>query len=350
MQEKVLDGAGEGGVIPVGQVRRLLELMDRRVGGLDDALGHARQDHRAAPEDSRARTELQLVVHYLLYEVAQCSMQRALFLAEVRGRCFRATERALASASVAPSEGKAGAGGKAHRLARTHKGGITPAQYASPLEVVRLYETAMDAVEQMEILPGASGREDVEEMAAVCRAGKLLYMGEAFRVTGSEANAATCYHEVVELLAQASTPHAKKLRELAERIDLEMKVDRILGEYQSSSTTAAADTQTQLKGANGPHVSAEYLTEIPNNEIVVAKNVVQFPPDYQAVACKPVFVDIASTYLDFPRDDEDLELPARKPDAVDSSHSRNVGGISKDKDDEAKPGSKGNKWRWRWGW
>ncbi|CCW66506.1 unnamed protein product [Phytomonas sp. Hart1] len=347
IQAKLLEGDD---VVPVGQVHKLLDLMDRRMSSYNDALSHAQQDHRSALEDSRSKTELQLVVHYLLYEVAQSSMQRSLFLAEVRSRCFHATERVLASSSASPINAKPGSGGKVIRRARAHKkGGITPAQFASPLEVVRLYEAAMNAVEQMEILPGISGQEDLEVLSGVCRAGKFLYMGEAFRVSGSEAEAEACYREVATLLDQVSTPNAIKIRELAEQTSLEMKVNSILRQFSSSSTPTALCTQTQPEGVNRSYGVTEYLAEVSGNEIVVAKNVVRFPPDYQIVACKPVFVDIASTYLDFPCSAEDLDLPEKNPLVKNPSHC-DTSGTDKTNDNATKPASTDKKWRWGWSW
>nr|CCC90066.1 unnamed protein product [Trypanosoma congolense IL3000] len=308
--------------IPVGMQNRTLDLMDRRIGCLNDALAHARKDLRNL-SDEKQKTELQLLVHYLIFHVSYETLQRILFMVEVHARRFIATEKCLCGNSADRStrsvvvlppggSGGGGGGGKSRRE-------IQPSQYASPLEIVRLYDAAIETLGEMEMLPGVDGRPDMEELSALCRAGKLLYLGESWRITKDADRAKNCYRGALSVLSQAPlTKSVEKLRLMIEKSALRLVSSTML------SDASGGDDESQ-KGQR----FVPYLVDA-GEEVAVAHNVVKFPPDYQAVPCKPIFVDIASTYVDYPG----LESSAAAEQA----------------DDKSGEAAKGSRWNWAWGW
>lgn len=343
--EKVLEVSGP---VSMGQANRVLDLMDRRINYYNDALAHARQQLRGA-EEGAAKTERQLLVHYFLFQVADETLRRTLFLADVYSRRFHATEKVLqSSSSSSPSSpsspGKGGA-------AKGKKSELTPAQFASPAEVVRLYAAAADAVGEMELLPGVAGRDDVEEKAAVCRAGRLLYTGEGWRVTGDKANAGQCYRAALHVLKDARDAVSKELQARAERRLLQVTAEALM----SAETKASASVE-----------SVSYLSEASPGEVAVARNVARFPPDYQAVPCKPTFVDIASTYVDFPMEEEETDAAPQASSKAGSTAAPSQGkqsasgprppsqaggkGGAAGQQQQQQPGGGDKKWGWKWGW
>lgn len=301
------------GVVPVGQSNRLLDLMDRRLNYYNDALAHARQDLRSAPEGS-GKTEYQLIVHYILFHVAQETLRRTLFLAEVYSRRFEATERTLkatasgagAASSASPSAAAAAPAtassaslrGNKQQQQRKKKAEVAPSQYASPLEVVRLYQAAATSVEDMELLPGVSGRDDVEALGAVCAAGQLFFTGESWRLSQQWATAMQYYRDALALLREAAGPYVASLQSHIEQRLLQGTAEVVLAAAAASASSAAAGAPA----ASGP---LAYLSEAGDEAVQVAQGVMRFPPDYQAAPCKPVFVDIASTFVDYPMDGEE---------------------------------------------
>lgn len=308
-------------LIPVGLQNRALDLMDRRIGSLNDALAHARKDLRTL-SDEKQKTELQLLVHYLIFQVSYETLQRTLFMVEVHARRFHATEKCLSgnnvdrsarTVSVISGVGTGGiAGGKSRKE-------IQPSQYASPMEIVRLYDAALETIGDMEMLPGVDGRSDVEENSALCRAGKLLYLGESWRITKESERAQNCYKAALSVLdGIPSTPTVENLRLLVEKSALRLASSTLL------SSVAGIGEENKKRQAFVP-----YLVDA-GDEVAVAHNVIKFPPDYQAVPCKPVFVDIASTYVDYPTS----EVPA----------------AAETKGDGAEAADEGSRWKWSWGW
>lgn len=334
------------GVVPVGQTNKVLDLMDRRINSYNDALAHARQDLRGGVEGSSAKVELQLIVHYFLFQVSQETLRRTLFLAEVYSRRFHATEKVVRARGqqrqqlqLRKRQGPAGKSGR--------KSEIAPAQFASPLEVVRLYDAAADAVEQMELLPGAADRSDVEEADAVAKAGKLIYTGEGWRIVGDSVRAEKCFRAAIFVLSNTAKtmPETAKLLERAEVASLQMAAESVL----SPSTTAGSG------GASAATLA--YLTDAAPEQVAAAQNVVQFPPDYQATVCKPAFVDIASTYVVFQAEEADpvasstrQPLPQAAPSSKDSSGVKTKESSTAAEERKAEGSGGGRRWSWKWGW
>lgn len=330
---KAIDGAS--GPIAVGQSNRVLDLMDRRIGYFNDALAHARQDLRAAPEGV-ARTQYQLIVHYILFHVAQESLRRTLFLVEVYARRFRATERSLAMTTGACSV----SGSPSQKQRR--KAELLPAQYASPMEVVQLYKAALGSVEEMELLPGVAGQSTVESYAALCQAGQVFYTGESWRVAGDMTTAMENYRTTLALLRDASGSYVAALRGAAEQQLLQTAAEAVL--TSSSSTLHSTFSPSgKTDGKTMESASIQYLTDAKEDEVVVAQNVIRFPPDFQAAPCKPVFVDIASTYLEYPT--EDAESTTASQQEVGNRSKSNAS--AKDQSGKAK---EEKKWGWKFGW
>ncbi|KAG5494014.1 hypothetical protein JKF63_01847 [Porcisia hertigi] len=291
------------GVMAVGQSNRVLDLMDRRINYYNDALAHARQDLRAAPEGS-VKMDYQLIVHYILFHLAQETLRRSLFLADLYTRRFDATERTLKSAdadltsqSSSPPRGHV----QQQQQQRRKKAEVAPTQYASPLEVVRLYQAAAGSVDEMELLPGVSGRDDVESLHAVCAAGQLFFTGESWRLSGSWATARKYYRDALALLQGAHGPHVASLQK-----HIEQRLVRGAAEVVLSASSMYASPDS---GDSAP--SATYLMDADEEMTRVAQGVLRFPPDYHAAPCKPVFVDIASTFMDYPLGSDDEAEPSR---------------------------------------
>lgn len=321
------------GPVPVGQSNRVLDLMDRRINYYNDALAHARQDLRVAPEGA-SKTEYQLIVHYILFHVAHETLRRTLFLAALYSRRFEATERTLQGSGRHASSG-AGAASNSPRSGaqqqqqqhqqRKKKSEIAPTQFASPLEVVRLYQAAAGSVEEMELLPGVAGREDVESLQAVCQAGQLFYTGESWRVAQEWATAMQYYRDALTLLREASGPYVAALQKHVEQRLMQGAAEVVLATSSSSPSSSAA-------AAGG---APAYLNEVTDETVAVAQGIMRFPPDYQAAPCKPVFVDIASTFVDYPAEEEE-NAGAAPASQASAAPQKGSGSAAKPKEEKKK--------------
>lgn len=414
-EAKALESAGV--IISVGQVNKVLELMDRRISYYNDALTHAQQDLRVGvSETSAQKTEQQLIVHYFLFSVAHEQVRRALFLARVYERRFYATERAvrrtplsssvsaLTSASASSMQPctsdrheertvlededadcwmatkkmglwPAGAahhpssssmhGPDAHLLVQTksRKSDVTPALYASPLEVIHLYRTAGEALAKMELLPGVSHRRDVQELRAVCEAGQRLFAGEGWRVSGEEEKARLCYQRALDWIDEAVRAESREGVVVSEPVaQMRARVQcALLRNTAAAHAAAAASTVPRF---------VNYWTDVNEDEVVAARNVVRFPPRMQAISCKPAFIDIVGTFIQYPqvapsstgghcaekgggepamtRGVKAGQTGVRAAGQGITAHTRNDGVDGASEANSAAQG--GKRWPWKWGW
>ncbi|GET92347.1 hypothetical protein, conserved [Leishmania tarentolae] len=320
------------GVAPVGQSNRVLDLMDRRINYYNDALAHARQDLRAAPEGV-GKTEYQLIVHYLLFQVAQETLRRTLFLANLYSRRFEATERTLKS--TAANSGLSSlfsCGHKQQQQQRKKKAEIAPTQYVSPLDIVRLYQAAAGSVDEMELLPGVAGREDVEALRAVCFAGQLFFTGESWRLSESWPTATKYYCDALALLREVKGSHVASMREHIEQRLMQGAAEVVLAtSFTNSGGNALKSTPLMA-----------YLADADEETTQVAQEVLRFPPDYCAAPCKPVFVDIASTYLEYPTGSEE----EANSDDRSGANMANMPAVTNRSAEAKQPKKKG----WMFGW
>lgn len=355
LEQKTLWGAGtpqecplhSSPVVPTGQMNRVLDALDRRIAYYNDALGHTRQELRieGAGASTARKTTLQLTVHCLLFLVAKETLNRKLFMAEVYGRRFRSTEQAVQALRQQTREG----GGSSKKR---KDGTLLPqTQFISSSEVVRVYMTALETVEEMELLPGVAGRTDVEAYRALSEAGKVLYIGEGWRVLGDLLKAEKCYQTASALLC---TDSAKKSND--------PRINRLLREAQSLAVRVASLRTLAAESAGDPNdltYAKEYLLDGSKEEdvVCVAKHVLPFPPDYQLAAAKPTFVDIAFTFLDFEDENESNVAASHTSNLTEEGSKPNRGqGDAKAhphcdvKETQPSDNAQGKKWGFKWGW
>ncbi|CUG51259.1 Hypothetical protein, putative [Bodo saltans] len=307
VKQRALEAAA--GPIPIGTQAKVLEVLDRTMGLYNDALSHARTDLRSASDSQRQ--EQQLLVHYLTYHVALLSLERTKFMLEVFERRYRSTVDALRSTAGGVKGAK---GVKDFPLS----------QYASPLEVIRLCDAGLETVAEMCLLPGVGGNDEVESWEQALTSTKLYYSAEANRVAGDRSVASTQYAKAKSILTSSSSVEG-----LARRVDeglLSLSAENALQSFQQNATPGA-----------------KFLVDSLDTP-AVASAVTKFPPDYQAVPCKPVFVDIAATYVDYPGTANAAPPPEAKKNASAHQDPQQAGAPEGDQ------GAQGKKWGWGWGW
>ena len=219
-----------GHIINVGQQLRIVDLYDRAIGFLNDALTHARSELRAVQGDA-ARRQAQRLTLCLQFYISRFTADRTFFVIECLARrfWFHANLRtvggcgvaAQAAAAAAASEAKAKAntsnaataagGATAEDEKKKRKAAASAQKYAqkraagkaskiptaSPLEILRLYITAGDQLLDCYQTPGVEGSDApaarrLETEINVCRLGRLLYAGAAWAVTGNHPAALQC--------------------------------------------------------------------------------------------------------------------------------------------------------------
>ncbi|KAH7375051.1 signal recognition particle 68 kDa protein [Plectosphaerella cucumerina] len=184
-------------------------------------------------------------------------------------------------------------------------------------ELVALYEGILQSVETIRELPGVAADEDLaEQLAATTQyfeALKALSVARSHDVLGNAVNALALIkhahdlaHESAEALSQVPQPpsgSARNIQVTAEDAEYLQKfltgelqrhraLVHIFNLQQEAAKAEAMDTQSV------PLI--ERLHEYPFGPVDLSR-IVDIPPKVTAIPVKPIFLDIAWNYIDYPR-------------------------------------------------
>ncbi|EOD48271.1 putative signal recognition protein [Neofusicoccum parvum UCRNP2] len=175
-----------------------------------------------------------------------------------------------------------------------------------------LYDSILQSIDSVKDLRGAMRDagfiEELDGKRAYYRALKCLNLGYSHALLSQSKNALALFARALELTAKAvatstsaSSPGPPKLD--VSREQAEFLHNRVQG--LSSQYRALVDLHnhvTDNRSASKGNVSApvvERLNEYPA-EGVDLRNLVQWPPKLQPVPIKPLFLDVAFNYIDYP--------------------------------------------------
>uniref|UniRef100_T1J1Y0 Signal recognition particle subunit SRP68 n=1 Tax=Strigamia maritima TaxID=126957 RepID=T1J1Y0_STRMM len=186
-----------------------------------------------------------------------------------------------------------------------------------PQELIRLYETIVQNYSEILQLPGVSeDTEFTQTLVARITAFKALRsynIAQLFATNKKWLEAIALYERV-----QAYCKQALQNKNLLEK-DLTCEVEDILKavEGQKYSAHALSILGTDDVPEQTEKVTAivkkkplyERLDEYYEDQNLVSKqpNIAPFPPDFKAVACKPLFFDLALNHVEFPSFNDRVE-------------------------------------------
>ena len=322
---------------------RLLEFFDRSIGFYNDAISHCQQDIRDNVGD---RIPMQLLEHYLRYLLHNTTLERTQFVIDVYARRFRQTRAAIESKipGALPLPSVEGDGVTAANASAN----FDTTYAASPMEIVHLYDQAIEAITKITVLPGVEDDDEMNDLVndklALCRAGRLYYAGEGWVISDNRALALASYQEVDKILSEVKGKDAKTTaKKLSKAARTAITRLAALPYLQDTASSDAAGPSSKLHDDIA-------LADAPK-EFKACKKFVRLPPDYQSVPVKPVFVDIASTFIDMPSTSSATAAPSKsggskpqQPPQQQQAHHH----AEKEGDQEQGKGKAG--WFSGWGW
>ncbi|KAK1518164.1 signal recognition particle protein [Colletotrichum paranaense] len=202
---------------------------------------------------------------------------------------------------------------KADKIAKEQ----TPGRKAAKLkELVALYEGTLQSLEAARELPGVANDEELadqlEAFTEYFQALKFLSIARSHAIIGNTVNAlALIKHatseaqEAASTLTKGSQPHpnaprsidvsAADAKALATYLQGELQRHRALVHLSNLLKESAASNEDDAQKL--PLI--ERLREYPSSEIDL-QNIVSVPPKLSAIPVKPIFLDVAWNYIDYP--------------------------------------------------
>ncbi|KAF4301882.1 hypothetical protein GTA08_BOTSDO06315 [Botryosphaeria dothidea] len=175
-----------------------------------------------------------------------------------------------------------------------------------------LYDSILQSIDSVKDLRGAlrdaTFIEELEGKKAYYRALKCLNLGYSHALLSQSKNVLALFARALELASRAiatgtsaSAPAPPKLdvtREQAE--SLHNRVQGLASQYRAliDLHTHVTDKSSTSKGTISAPI-VERLNEYPSGDVDL-QNLVQWPPKLQPVPVKPLFLDVAFNYIDFP--------------------------------------------------
>uniref|UniRef100_A0A8D3C8Q9 Signal recognition particle subunit SRP68 n=1 Tax=Scophthalmus maximus TaxID=52904 RepID=A0A8D3C8Q9_SCOMX len=190
-----------------------------------------------------------------------------------------------------------------------------------PQDLIRLYDIILQSLAELSTLQGLEDdhtfQKEVSLKTLVYKAYRCFFIAQSYVLVKKWSEALVLYERVLKYATEVQSK-AKSLnnslkdlpdvQELIAEVNAEkysLQAAAILGE-DNTDETAEVPSQQQVKD-NRP--LCDRLETFRLDPALVGKqpNLVQFPPDFQPIPCKPLFFDLALNHVAFPALDDKVE-------------------------------------------
>ncbi|KAL4929478.1 signal recognition particle subunit SRP68 [Aspergillus undulatus] len=182
-------------------------------------------------------------------------------------------------------------------------------------ERVVLHDSTLQSIDFILELPGIAADSDfVQELEAkrsYFRALRSLTIGRSHAILGKSQNALALFSQALTLTTQASPTLQSTLDldgpprsdiPLSQSRALESELRALVTKYQGLVTLESISAQEQSgKSAANQRPVVERLHEYAADTLAL-DNLVPYPPEIRPIPVKPLFLDVAWNYIDYPRD------------------------------------------------
>ncbi|KAL3478762.1 hypothetical protein BJX99DRAFT_223809 [Aspergillus californicus] len=181
-------------------------------------------------------------------------------------------------------------------------------------ERVVLYDSTLQSIEFILELPGIAADsafvQELEAKRTYFRALRCLTIGRSHAITGKTQNALALFSQALTITSQAAGPLQSTIEiDGPPRSDispsqiksLELELRALVTKYQGLVTLESIAAQEQSSKSASQRPLVERLHEYSGDSLDL-KNLVPYPPEILPIAVKPLFLDVAWNYIDYPRE------------------------------------------------
>ncbi|KAL2826818.1 hypothetical protein BDW59DRAFT_144754 [Aspergillus cavernicola] len=204
-------------------------------------------------------------------------------------------------------------------------------------ERVVLYDSTLQSIEFILELPGIAADSDfVRELEAkrtYFRALRCLTIGRSHAIVGKSQNALALFSQALSLTSEAAGPIQSSIDvDGPPRLDispsqtqaLEFELRALVTKYQGLVTLESITAQEQSKSSSQRPL-VERLHEYSGDSLDL-NNLVPYPPEIRPIPVKPLFLDVAWNYIDYPREGKAAVSAAAPAQAEEPAAEEKKGG------------------------
>ncbi|XP_029359174.1 signal recognition particle subunit SRP68 [Echeneis naucrates] len=187
-----------------------------------------------------------------------------------------------------------------------------------PQDLIRLYDIILQSLAELSTLQGLEDdhifQKEVSLKTLVYKAYRCFFIAQSYVLVKKWSEALVLYERVLKYAKEVQSKAKSLNNSLKDLPDVQELIAKVNAEKYSLQAAAILDTdetaeipsQQQAKD-NTP--LCDRLETFRLDPALVGKqpNLVQFPPDFQPIPCKPLFFDLALNHVAFPPLDDKVE-------------------------------------------
>ncbi|XP_030637240.1 signal recognition particle subunit SRP68 [Chanos chanos] len=187
-----------------------------------------------------------------------------------------------------------------------------------PQDLIRLYDIILQSLAELSALQGLEEdhtfQKEVALKTLVYKAYRCFFIAQSYVLVKKWSEALVLYERVLKYAREVQSKAKSLTNSLKDLPDVQELIAEVSAEKYSLQAAAILDTedvaevpaQQQVKD-NKP--LSERLEAFHLDPTLVGKqpNLVQFPPEFQPIPCKPLFFDLALNHVAFPPLDDKVE-------------------------------------------
>lgn len=187
-----------------------------------------------------------------------------------------------------------------------------------PQDLIRLYDIILQSLAELSTLQGLEDdhtfQKEVSLKTLVYKAYRCFFIAQSYVLVKKWSEALVLYERVLKYAKEVQSKAKSLNNRLKDLPDIQELIAEVNAEKYSLQAAAILDTDEtaevpsqQLVKDNMPLCDRLEAFRLDPSLVGKQPNLVQFPPDFQPIPCKPLFFDLALNHVTFPPLDEKVE-------------------------------------------
>ncbi|XP_029596013.1 signal recognition particle subunit SRP68 [Salmo trutta] len=187
-----------------------------------------------------------------------------------------------------------------------------------PQDLIRLYDIILQSLAELSTLQGLEEDHTFQKEVAlkmlVYKAYRCFFIAQSYVLVKKWSEALVLYERVLKYAMEVQSKAKSLNNSLKDLPDVQELITEVNAEKYSLQAAAILDTEDAPEAPCQQKVKdntplCERLDTFHLDPTLVGKqpNLVQFPPDFQPIPCKPLFFDLALNHVAFPPLDDKVE-------------------------------------------
>uniref|UniRef100_A0A8C4HYS5 Signal recognition particle subunit SRP68 n=1 Tax=Dicentrarchus labrax TaxID=13489 RepID=A0A8C4HYS5_DICLA len=175
-----------------------------------------------------------------------------------------------------------------------------------PQDLIRLYDIILQSLAELSTLQGLEDdhtfQKEVSLKTLVYKAYRCFFIAQSYVLVKKWSEALVLYERVLKYAKEVQSKAKSFNNSLKDLPDVQELIAEVNAEKYSLQAAAILDTDETTRHTN-------MIKTFRLDPTLVGKqpNLVQFPPDFQPIPCKPLFFDLALNHVAFPPLDDKVE-------------------------------------------